>query len=80
MDLLKTMLANRQSRVVPVEDPKPQPKAGRRKPSKAERAKEHKPGSRGMRNFIIEETPAPKIVREHFDAIIEEECASSDGE
>lgn len=76
MDLLRSMVANR-AQLVTVSDPKPQPKQGRKKPSKAERAKEHTPGSRSMRNFIIEEKPNAKIVREHFDAIIEEECASS---
>jgi hypothetical protein len=33
-----------------------------------------------MRAFIIEEKPAAKIVKEHFDAIIEEECQTSSDE
>ena len=79
MDLLKSMIANR-AQSVAVSDPKPAPKSGRKKPSKAERAKEHTPGSRSMRAFIIEEKPAAKIVKEHFDAIIEEECQTSSDE
>lgn len=80
MDLLKTMLANRQSAGL-VSDPKPRARGeGRKKPTKAERAKEHRPGSKSMRAFIIEEKPTAKIVKEHFDAIIDEECASSSEE
>ena len=82
MDLLKSMLANRQTGVV-LNDPKPRTasqRGGRKKPTKTERAKEHTPGSRSMRAFIIEEKPSAKIVKEHFDAIIEQECESSSDE
>lgn len=79
MDLLKMMAANR-AQMATVSDPKPAPKSGRKKPSKTERAKEHTPGSRSMRQFIIDEKPAAKIVREHFDAIIEAECQTSSDE
>lgn len=79
MDLLKTMLANRQA-AVKVVDPTPRKEARGKRPSKAQRAKEHRPGSKSMRTFIIEEKPNHKIVKEHFAAIIEEECASSSEE
>lgn len=80
MDLLKSMIANRQSSVVPPADPKPKARTGRKKPSKTERAKEHVPGSRDMRAFIIEEKPNTKIVREHLQAICDIECETSSGE
>jgi len=76
MDLLKTMLANRQT-VAKVVDPEPRKEARGKKPTKAQRAKEHRPGSKSMRTFICEEKPTAKIVKEHFAAIIEDECASS---
>lgn len=79
MDLLKTMLANRQTAATVV-DPTPRKESRGKRPTKAQRAKEHKPGSKSMRTFIIEEKPTHKIVKEHFAAIIEEECASSSGE
>ena len=73
MDLLRTMLANRQSQGM-VYDPKPV--ADKKKP-KAEKAKQHTPGSKDMRRFIIEEKPSKKVVREHIQAIIDQECESS---
>ena len=76
MDLLKSMLANRQAAPV-VRDPQPRKETRGKRPSKAERAKEHRPGSKAMRQFIIDEKPTHKIVKEHFAAIIEDECASS---
>lgn len=72
MDLLKMMMANRAAMGV-VNDPKP---AGEKSRPKAERAKRHEGGSKSMRHFIIEEKPGKKVVREHFKALIEEECAS----
>ena len=79
MDLLKSMLANRQ--VQPPVDPKPAPRSrGGRKPTKADRAKEQTPGTRAMRAFIIEEKPAKKVVKDHLDAIITRECATSSEE
>jgi hypothetical protein len=79
MDLLKTMLANRSQ--MTVHDPAPRSaKRGGRKATKADRAKAQSPGSRAMRSFIIDEKPGKKIVRDHLEAIIAEECASSDEE
>ena len=75
MDLLKSMIANRQASV-PV-DPKPAPRSRGRKPTKADRAKEQTPGTRAMRDFIIEEKPSKKVVKDHLEAIIARECATS---
>ena len=77
MDLLKSMLANRQ--VHPTTDPKPAARRGR-KPTKADRAKEQTPGTRTMRAFIIEEKPSKKVVKDHLEAIIDQECISSSEE
>ena len=78
MDLLKSMIANR-ANMVAVHDPKPRSQSGR-KVSKAERAKALGAGSRSMRVFIIEEKPGKKVVKEHLEAIIAAECASSSDE
>ena len=75
MDLLKTMLANRQAQGL-VLDPQPRPATGRKAPTKTEKAKEREPGSKAMRIFIIEEKPSKKVVREHFKALVEKECES----
>jgi hypothetical protein len=75
MDLLKSMIANRQAQGV-VADPKPRSQKDR-KPTKTERAGENTPGSRAMRKFIIEEKPSKKVVREHLEAIIARETESS---
>lgn len=78
MDLLKSMIANRQSMgVTALSDPKPR-RANARKPSKADRAKENMPGSRAMRKFICEEKPGKKVVKEHLEAFLVE--SSSDEE
>ena len=50
------------------------------KKTKAQRAEEHEPGTKDMRRFIIEEKPSAKVLREHINAIIERETASSDEE
>jgi hypothetical protein len=50
------------------------------KKTKAQKAEEHVPGTKDMRRFIIEEKPSAKIVREHLNAKIEMETASSDEE
>lgn len=73
MDLLKQVLANRQAQGL-VYDPKP---ASEKKKPKAEKAKDHTPGTKTMRHFIIEEKPSKKVVREHLQAIIDQECESS---
>jgi len=80
MDLLKTMMANR-AQATAIHDPKPrytETGGRRRRATKAERAKANAPGSKAMRTFIIEEKPGKKVVKEHLEAIIAEECASSD--
>ena len=69
------MMANRQA-IGAVHDPQPARTRGGRKVSKVEKAKEKTPGSKSMRHFIIEEKPGKKVVKEHFRAIIDEECAS----
>ena len=82
MDLLKSMLANRQAQGMNVVDPKPasQMGKGKAKESKAARAKRISSGSREMRHFIIEEKPSKKVVRDHFLTLVEQECVSSDSE
>lgn len=79
MDLIKSMLANRQSAVRPVSDPKPR-RRGAKKETKADRAKAQTPGTKAMRNFIIEEKPGKKVVKEHFEGMIEALCESSSDE
>lgn len=74
MDLLKMMIANRKAQGLVV-DPQPRRDDGK-KPTKTEKAKEREPGTKAMRIFIIEEKPGKKVVREHFKALVEMECAS----
>jgi hypothetical protein len=76
MDLLKMMAANRAAMGV-VKDPVP---SGQKSKPKAEKAKSHESGTKSMRHFIIEEKPGKKVVREHFKALVAEECESSDEE
>jgi hypothetical protein len=76
MDLLKAMMANRQAMGM-VNDPKPSPQRGGKKAPKSERAKRHEGGTKSMRHFIIEEKPSKKVVREHFESLVEKECESS---
>ena len=70
MDLLRRM-QDRRKELGAVDDPKPR---GEKKQSKAQRAKQFPPGSRQMRNFIIEEKPPKKIVMDHITALAEELC------
>jgi hypothetical protein len=79
LDLLKSMLANR-TRAEKVVDPKPTRGNGRKGPTKTERAKSIAAGSRAMRKFICEEKPPKKVMKEHLEAIIAAECASSSEE
>ena len=90
MDLLKGMMERRQKAMMlsppivgdggmKLERPKSKPIREGKK-TKAQRAEEHEPGTRDMRKFIIEEKPSAKCVREHLNAIIERELASSDEE
>ena len=78
MDLLKSMMANRQAMGM-VYDPKPSAdvRSGKKKEKKVSNAS---PGSRAMRKHIIEEKPSKKVVKEHIRAIVEEECVSSSEE
>lgn len=76
MDLLKAMIANRQTAKV-VSDPTPRRRKGEKKPSKTERAKDVPPGTKAMRSFIIEEKPPKKVVKDHLEAMIALECESS---
>lgn len=80
MDLLKSMMANRQAAGMTLVDPKPAPKKGQTKESKSARAKRIASGSREMRHFIIDEKPSKKVVRDHFLTLIEQECVSSESE
>lgn len=79
MDLLRRMQSNREAAPV-VHDPKPRSQRGRKGPTKAERAKEHTPGTKAMKDFIVAEKPSAKIVKEHLQAICDAECESSDDE
>lgn len=80
MDLLRGMIANRKAHAGVVPDPKPRKKDTGRKKTKTEKAKEHTPGTKDMRAFIVEEKPTTKIVKEHLQAIADEECATSSDE
>lgn len=73
------MLANR-AMAGPVKDPVPKPQSRGRKPTKAQRAKEQTPGTKTMRAFIIDEKPGKKVVKDHLEAIIDQECATSSEE
>jgi hypothetical protein len=86
MDLLRTMVANRQmngltSKVEAMsvseklEHP-PVPKTGLVGAVEQYKA----PGSRAMRKYIIEETPGKKVIKKHLEAIISAECESSSEE
>lgn len=90
MDLLKGMMERRQKAMMLVpaivgdagmklEKPKSTPIREGKK-TKAQRAEEHEPGTRDMRRFIIDEKPSAKIVREHLNAVIDRELASSSEE
>ena len=76
MDLLKNMMANRQAQglhqVQPLKaNELPKPKVSSEKPA---------PGTKAMRMYIIEKKPAKKAIKEHFEAIIAQECESSSDE
>lgn len=79
MDLLKSMIANRQMAAKPPSDPAPRSRGGK-KQSKTERAKEVPAGTRAMRTFICTEKPPKKVVKEHLEAMIAMECESSSEE
>ena len=68
------MIANRQAKAVVVDTRPTAPERSGKKKSKPEPSSA--PGSRAMRQFIIQEKPSKKIVREHIKAIIEMECDS----
>lgn len=80
MDLIKAAIANRRAAGADAQ-PAPKPVKNRgRGPTKAERAKANEPGSRAMRKFICDEKPAKKVVKDHIEAIIAQECESSSDE
>lgn len=76
MDLLKMMIANREAKGMGTGLVVPPKQDSRKKPTKTQKAKENEPGSKAMRIFIIEEKPSKKVVRDHFKALVELECAS----
>ena len=85
MDLIRMLQERRQAAmglVVAKEgavfEPKKSKPIREGKKTKAQRAEEHEPGTRDMRKFIIEEKPSAKVLREHLNAVIERETASSD--
>jgi|694.fasta_scaffold44618_6 hypothetical protein len=89
MDILKGLAERRQHAMMLMRPPivsdggmrleKPKSKAIKGgKKTKAQRAEEHEPGTKDMRRFIVEEKPSAKIVREHLNAKIAMETASSD--
>lgn len=87
MDLIRMLQERRQAAkglVVAKEGAVLEPKRSKPiregKKTKAQRAEEHEPGTKDMRRFIIEEKPSAKVLREHINAIIERETASSDEE
>ena len=84
MDLLKNMLQKRQEQALiqshPLVKYEPvQVNTGKKK-TKTEKAKEHIPGSKSMRKFIVDERPSAKVVREHFKSLMEEDESSEDEE
>ena len=84
MDLLKNMIEKRQAMMLIQNSPlvkyEPRQVQTDRKKTKAEKAKEHIPGTKSMRKFIQEERPSVKVVREHFKALMEDEETSSEEE
>ena len=79
MDLLKSMMANRQAASVVI-DPRPSAPERSGKKTKAKKEPSSAPGSKAMRHHIIQEKPSKKVVKEHIRAIVEEECESSDSD
>ena len=73
MDLLKTMISNRQAQGL-VEQTKPNELP---KPRTTEKPA---PGTKAMRKYIIDKKPKKKDVKEHFEMIIAQECESSSEE
>ena len=85
MDLLKTMVSNRQSQGLVSASKKEEvviarPVMSSLTPMLSSMAQYKAPGSRAMRRYIIEETPGKKVVKEHLEAIITAECESSSDE
>ena len=84
MDLLRNMAQKRQEMMLIQNSPlvkyEPQTYKTDRKKTKTEKAKEHIPGTKGMKKFIQEERPNNKVVREHLRAIIDNITASSSDE
>ena len=80
MDIIRKVEASRQSKGLIDKPMQSAATHGGKKMTKAQRAKEHEAGSRSMRHFIIEEKPSKKVVVEHFEALIAQECQSSSDE
>lgn len=74
MDLLKNMSANRQVAGLTLQ----MEKASIEKKEKGKT--EAAAGSKAMRKHIIDKKPGKKVVKEHLEAIISQECESSSDE
>lgn len=70
------MAANREAKGMGTGLVVPPQRESRKKPTKEQKSKANEPGSKSMRIFIIEEKPSKKVVRDHFKALVELECAS----
>lgn len=85
MDLLRTMVANRQmngltSKVEAMSVTEKHHEPVRVGLTQNMTAQYKAPGSRAMRKHIIEEKPGKKTIKEHLEAIINAECESSSDE
>jgi len=84
MDLLRTMASNRQAQGLESrkkEEVIERPMVSSMISPMLNSMAQHKaPGSKAMRKYIIEETPAKKVVKKHLEAIITAECESSSEE
>ena len=83
MDLLKTMVANRQSQGlqnIKKEEKIEKPVMPMVSNMISNMVQYKAPGSKAMRRYIIEETPGKKVIKEHLEAIINAECESSSDE
>lgn len=74
MDLLKNMSANRQVAGLSLQMEKLSVE------KKGKSSTEATPGTKAMRLHIIEKKPGKKVVKDHLEAIIAQECESSSDE
>lgn len=77
MDLLKNMMANRQAQGL---HQQPQPLKANELPKPKVSSEKPAPGTKAMRVHIIDKKPGKKVIKEHFEAIIAQECESSSDE